>query len=319
MTILVTGGAGFIGSNLIDVLIRDHNIICIDNFDAFYSRETKENNIFNLMSNHKFKFINCDILVVDCLNEVFKNQEIDLIIHLAAKAGVRPSIQNPSEYFDTNINGTLNVLNLAKDLNVKNFIFASSSSVYGNNRKVPFSENDNVDNPISPYAASKRAGELICYTYHHLFQMNIACLRFFTVYGKRQRPDLAIAKFTDLIMKNKSIPIYGDGTFKRDFTYIDDIIDGIIKCANWLIRVDIPKYEIFNLGESETHTVLELIKIIEDNLQVNAIIEFQDEQPGDVKCTYADISKACDFLDYHPTTKIEDGIKEYIKWKKLNF
>ena len=149
--------------------------------------------------------------------------------------------------------------------------------------------------------------------------MNIACLRFFTVYGKRQRPDLAIAKFTDLIMKNKSIPIYGDGTFKRDFTYIDDIIDGIIKCANWLIRVDIPKYEIFNLGESETHTVLELIKIIEDNLQVNAIIEFQDEQPGDVKCTYADISKACDFLDYHPTTKIEDGIKEYIKWKKLNF
>lgn len=311
--ILITGVAGFIGSNLAEELLKSHNVIGIDNFDDFYTRDIKEKNLIELMTSENFTFYETDILNQEQIFNIFKNKGIDTIIHLAAKAGVRPSISDPVFYFKTNIDGTLNLLNQAKENNIKNFIFASSSSVYGNNQKFPFSENDNVDNPISPYAASKKAGELICYTYHHLYNINIACLRFFTVYGRRQRPDLAIAKFTNKIINNQPIEVYGDGSFRRDYTYIDDILDGVIKCQSWLKKQDKPVYEIFNLGESQTYTVLELINEIEEALCKKATIEYRAEQAGDVKITYADIRKAKKYLGYKPTTNLENGIKEYIK------
>lgn len=244
-TILVTGAAGFIGSHLCERLISQEDfVIGLDNFDSFYNRKIKESNIQNLLKSDKFKLVEGDIRKSDCVDSICK-KDIDVIVHLAAKAGVRPSIEDPLSYSDVNINGTMVMLEAAKKFNIEKFIFASSSSVYGNNKKVPFSEVDNVDNPISPYAATKKAGELICYTYHNLYKINISCLRFFTVYGPRQRPDLAIHKFAKLIAAGKSIPVFGDGSMMRDFTFIDDIIDGVMaaikKCSG---------YEIYNLGES---------------------------------------------------------------------
>ncbi len=312
-TILITGAAGFIGSNLAEELIKNYNIIGIDNFDDFYSRDIKEENLKFLLQNSNFKLYEEDILNKSSFKKIFKDNKIDLIIHLAAKAGVRPSIENPDAYFKTNIEGTLNLLNIAKEYNVKNFIFASSSSVYGNNEKVPFTETDNVDNPISPYAASKKAGELICHTYHHLYKINIACLRFFTVYGRRQRPDLAIAKFTKKILKDEQIPVFGDGSFRRDFTYIDDIIYGLVKCIDWMKKQTKPVYEIFNIGESKNYSVLELVSEIETALNKKAIIEFLPEQPGDVRITYADITKARNIFAYNPKTNLKTGISNYIK------
>ncbi len=316
--ILLTGAAGFIASNLAEELVKSFNVIGIDNFDNYYSKDIKLNNLAELHDAENFRFLEVDILNKSDLSKIFVENKIDLIIHLAAKAGVRPSIENPDAYFKTNIEGTLNLLNCTKEFSVKNFIFASSSSIYGNNEKVPFSETDNVDFPISPYAASKKAGELICHTYHHLYRINIACLRFFTVYGRRQRPDLAIAKFTNKILYNESIPVYGDGSFRRDFTYIDDIIDGITKCINWISNQENPVYEIFNLGESHTYSVLDLINEIENATGKKANINFLPEQPGDVRVTYADISKAKDILGFNPKTDLENGIKEYIKSLNLN-
>ena len=316
--ILLTGAAGFIASNLAEELVKSFNVIGIDNFDNYYSKDIKLNNLAELHDAENFRFLEVDILNKSDLSKIFVENKIDLIIHLAAKAGVRPSIENPDAYFKTNIEGTLNLLNCTKEFSVKNFIFASSSSIYGNNEKVPFSETDNVDFPISPYAASKKAGELICHTYHHLYRINIACLRFFTVYGRRQRPDLAIAKFTNKILYNESIPVYGDGSFRRDFTYIDDIIDGITKCINWISNQENPVYKIFNLGESHTYSVLDLINEIENATGKKANINFLPEQPGDVRVTYADISKAKDILGFNPKTDLENGIKEYIKSLNLN-
>ena len=310
--ILVTGAAGFIGSHLCERLIAQSNaVVGLDNFDAFYDRKTKEANIQSLLKSDNFKLIEGDIRNADCVGSICK-AGIDIIVHLAAKAGVRPSIADPVGFTDVNINGTLVMLEAAKKFNIKKFIFASSSSVYGNNKKVPFSETDNVDNPISPYAATKKAGELICYTYHSLYKIDISCLRFFTVYGPRQRPDLAIHKFAKLISAGKPIPMFGDGSMMRDFTYIDDIIDGaaaaIEKCSG---------YEIYNLGESRPVRLDDLIKEIEKALGKKAIIERLPLQSGDVEITFADISKAKKQLGYNPNTEIAAGLKRFIEWFNL--
>jgi len=235
--------------------------------------------------------------------------DVDVIVHLAARAGVRPSIEQPALYSDVNINGTVVLLEIARARHIKKFVFASSSSVYGNNKKVPFSESDNVDFPISPYAATKKAGELICHTYHHLYGIGMTCLRFFTVYGPRQRPDLAIHKFARLIEAGKPIPIYGDGTMRRDFTYIDDIINGVVaaidRCAG---------YHIYNLGESRPICVSDLIAEIEKALGKKTIRNHLATQPGDVEQTYADVAKAQQELDYHPATHIATGLARFVEW-----
>ncbi|HBG28789.1 MAG: epimerase [Planctomycetes bacterium GWF2_41_51] len=309
--VLVTGAAGFIGSHLCERLVAEGDILTgLDNFDIFYDRKTKESNIKSLLKSDKFELVEGDIRNADCVRSVCKSG-IDVIVHLAAKAGVRPSIEDPCGYADVNINGTLVMLEAAKKFNIKKFIFASSSSVYGNNKKVPFSETDNVDNPISPYAATKKAGELICYTYHKLYNFDINCLRFFTVYGPRQRPDLAIHKFAKLIDSGKPIPMYGDGSMMRDFTFIDDIVDGIIAA------IDRCKgYEIFNLGESQPVRLVDLIKEIEKAFGKKAVVERLPLQPGDVEKTFADVSKAGRMLEYNPRTEITTGLKIFADWFK---
>ncbi len=316
MNILITGAAGFIGSNLGELLIADNKITGIDNFDPFYGRNIKENNLKNLRNNPNFTFYEADILNSGALDSTFAGRSIDAIIHIAAKAGVRPSIANPAEYAMVNYNGTVNMLEMAKRYEIQTFIFASSSSVYGNNRKVPFSETDPVDNPISPYAASKKAAELICHSYAKLNDMKIACLRFFTVYGPRQRPDLAIAKFTKLIGMGEEIPFYGDGSSQRDYTFIDDITSGVAGCLNWLESQPDSTYEIFNLGNNNRVSLRRLVELIENGLGKKAIIRQMPMQPGDVNVTYANISKAHRTFGYGPKTLIEDGIPKYIEYYK---
>jgi len=311
--LLVTGAAGFIGSHLCERLISKGNtVVGLDNFDPFYDREIKESNIKNLKQSDRFKLVEGDIREADCVETICKSG-IDIIVHLAAKAGVRPSIADPVGYADCNIRGTMVLLEAARKLNIKKFIFASSSSVYGNNKKVPFSETDNVDYPISPYAATKKAGELICHTYHHLYKMDITCLRYFTVYGPRQRPDLAIHKFAKLIEHGKPIPVFGDGSMERDFTYIDDIIDGtmaaIEKCE---------EFEIYNLGESRPIRLDKLIAEIEKALGKKAIIEHKPIQPGDVERTYADVTKAKKMLGYNPDTDVAAGLEKFVLWMRNN-
>lgn len=323
-TIVVTGGAGFIGSNLVDYLLSQGNkVLIIDNFNDFYSPDIKEKNIQDIISNMKKSEICEDHLVIYrndirdklSMERIFSDNKIDSIVHLAAMAGVRPSISNPELYYDVNINGTLNLLEQCKLHNIKKFVFASSSSVYGENEKVPFSEDDAVDKPISPYAATKKSGELLCHTYHHLYGINIACLRFFTVYGPRQRPDLAIHKFTKLIMNEDEIPFFGDGSTKRDYTFIDDIVDGIYKSILW-IDSDEKKYDVFNLGESETISLNEMVTTIEKVLNKKAIKNILPMQPGDVTKTNADITKSKNILKYSPKTSFEVGINKFIKWIK---
>lgn len=314
MNILVTGGAGFIGSHLCERLVENHHqVTCVDNFCDFYDPEIKENNIKKLNLYPNFTLFRVDITDFKMMENVFAKKPFDMVIHLAAMAGVRPSIDNPSLYFAVNITGTVNILELCKKYNVKKIVFASSSSVYGNNEKIPFCESDNVDNPISPYAATKKAGELICHTYHSLYQMSVACLRFFTVYGPRQRPDLAIHKFTNMILEDKVIPVYGDGTTQRDYTYIDDILDGIMKSIDYIFFG--VKYQVFNLGESSTISLKKMIETIERNLNKEAKKEILPMQPGDVQRTFADISKSKKILKYNPTTDFETGIQKFLEWK----
>lgn len=306
---LVTGAAGFIGSHLCERLIAEgHTVVGLDNFDPFYERRIKESNIKALKKSDGFRLVEGDIRDANCVEAICKN-DIDVIVHLAAKAGVRPSIADPLGYADCNINGTMVLLEAARKSNIKKFIFASSSSIYGNNKKVPFSETDNVDFPISPYAATKKAGELVCYTYHHLYKIDISCLRYFTVYGPRQRPDLAIHKFAKLIEQGKPIPVFGDGTMERDFTYIDDIIDGttaaIKKCEG---------FEIYNLGESRPVRLDKLIEEIEKALGKKAIVERKPIPPGDVERTYADITKAKNRLGYNPDADITTGLTKFVAW-----
>ena len=312
MNILVTGAAGFIGSHVCEHFIKlGHNIIGIDNFDNFYPVPFKKQNLFQLNQSKQFQFHKADIRDGIALNEIFSSQNVDVVIHLAAKAGVRPSIESITDYYDVNVNGSVSLLESMRKNGIKKMLFASSSSIYGNNSKVPFSETDSVDNPISPYASTKKSGELLCHVYHHLYNFDISCLRFFTVFGPRQRPDLAIHKFTRLIDEGRPIPFYGDGSTSRDYTYIDDIVDGINCAINHLNG-----YQLFNLGESNVITLNQLVNTIESTLNKKAILNKQPMQPGDVTKTYADISKAKSEIGYHPKFDFETGISEFVKWYK---
>lgn len=314
MRYLITGGAGFIGSHVGEqLLFRNHEIYCLDNFNDYYNPAIKWKNIESVRQHPNYKLAEGDILDETLLDNIFQQRQFDAIVHLAARAGVRPSVLQPKLYEEVNVRGTLNLLEIAKKYQVPKFIFASSSSVYGNNKKVPFSERDAVDNPISPYAATKKAGELICFTYSSLYDISVSCLRFFTVYGPRQRPDMAIHKFTKLIAKGQEIPIYGDGSAKRDFTFISDIVDGIIRTID---RCD--GYNIYNLGESRVVPLMQLITLIEENLGKKARIKWLPPQPGDVAITYSDISKATRELNYQPKVTIEKGIQAFVEWFKKN-
>jgi UDP-glucuronate 4-epimerase len=314
-TILVTGGAGFIGSHVIDNLLASgHSVINIDNFNNFYGKSIKETNILgHLKYTDKYRLIREDISNKQFLFNALKKFKIDAIINLAARAGVRPSIENPHQYFMDNVIGTQNILDYAKDNNINNLVIASSSSVYGNNKKTPFSETDPVDNPISPYACTKKTNELQAYTYHHLFGLKIIILRFFTVYGPRQRPDLAIHKFMNLIKQGKPIPFYGDGTTARDYTYIDDIVQGILSSLNYL-ETHSKVYEIINLGNSKPVNLSNMVMTIEKILNQKAILDKLPIQQGDVENTYADISKAVRLLGYKVKTPFTSGIDKFSNW-----
>jgi UDP-glucuronate 4-epimerase len=315
MNILVTGGAGFIGSHLVERLLEgNHQVVVIDNFDPFYDSAIKEKNLEKAKNYSTFELYREDIRDQDALNKIFSKNALEMIIHIAAKAGVRPSIADPVGYYQSNVQGTVNLLEQCKKHDIKKFIFASTSSIYGNNEKVPFSENDPVDFPISPYAATKKAAELIGHTYHHLYGINIFALRFFTVYGPRQRPDLAIHKFFKLMAQDKPIPLFGDGSTSRDYTYIDDILDGVLKSMERLSG-----YEIINLGESQTISLLNLVQLIEQIIGKKAKKEFLPMQPGDVNQTYADISKAKKLLVYNPSTKMEQGLLQFYEWFRKTY
>jgi UDP-glucuronate 4-epimerase len=314
MKILVTGAAGFIGSHVCEYYIEQgHFVVGIDNFDDFYPKRFKLLNLVGLKKNSRFQLYDTDIRDKIFLNSIFSSNKIDAVIHLAAKAGVRPSINSIEDYYDVNVNGTISLLEEMKLNNVRKMIFASSSSVYGNNPKVPFSESDHVDNPISPYASTKKSGELLCHVYCHLYGFNITCLRFFTVFGPRQRPDLAIHKFTKLIDEGQPIPFYGDGSTARDYTFIYDLVNGISCALN-----NLEGYRIYNLGESRVISLYELVRTIEEFLGNKAILNHLPLQPGDVKITYADISKAKNEIGYEPKISFRDGIKEFIKWYSKN-
>jgi UDP-glucuronate 4-epimerase len=311
-SILITGGAGFIGSHLVDKLLAEGGwqVSVLDNFNSFYSPEIKRANIAAHLENPQFSLYENDFCDAEILRKIFAENNFDAIVHLGAWAGVRPSLLNPKLYAQVNINGTLNLLDAAREFGVKQFVFGSSSSVYGINSKIPFAEDANVSRPISPYAATKAAGELLCHTFSHLYDIRTICLRFFTVYGARQRPDLAIHKFAKLISEDKPIPVFGDGTTRRDYTYVDDIIQGVRAAIDY----DQSKHEIINLGESQTIELRELIELLEKSLGKKALIERQEMQPGDVPLTFADISKARELLNYNPTTKIEQGIPKFVEW-----
>lgn len=312
--VLVTGGAGFIGSHLVERLLSENawNVTIVDDLNDFYSPETKRANLSSLGESGNIQFFEADIRCPESLRCVFDETEFEVIVHLAARAGVRPSLKEPKLYIETNINGTVNLLEFAREYGINQFIFGSSSSVYGENEKLPFAEDDPISHPISPYAATKAAGELICHTYSHLFDIRTVCLRFFTVYGARQRPDLAIHKFSRLIWSGTPIQVFGDGSTRRDYTYIDDIISGVRASIDYTGSM----HEVFNLGESETTELSRLIELLEVSLGKTAIIDRQPLQPGDVPITYADISKARRLLNYNPQTKIEQGIPKFVEWFK---
>lgn len=313
-TYFITGGAGFIGSTLADKLLELGNkVIVIDNFCNFYNPKLKEENIEKNIKNDNYKIYRDDIRNKEKLSEIFNENKIDCVIHLAAMAGVRPSIENPVLYQEVNCLGTQNILEEMKKHNLKNFVMASSSSVYGNCKEVPFREDMIVDYAISPYAATKKANEVMTHVYHKLDNMNVIMLRFFTVYGPRQRPDLAINKFTNLMLNNDEIPMFGDGTTSRDYTYIDDIVDGIIKSIQY-VENNNDVYEIINLGNSSPISLKEMINTIGKVLNIEPKIKQLPMQPGDVDRTYADITKAKNMLGYEPKTSFEDGIRKFIEW-----
>jgi UDP-glucuronate 4-epimerase len=308
--ILVTGGAGFIGSHLVEALHRaGREVVVLDNFDDFYLPEVKRRNLESLKTRPGFSLVEGDIRDEALVDRVFTAHPISVVVHLAARAGVRPSIQQPVLYADVNVTGTAVLLEACRRHGTGKFIFGSSSSVYGNNDRLPFSEKDEVDRPISPYAATKRAGELLCATYHELYRLNVFALRFFTVYGPRQRPEMAIHKFTRLIDRGLPLPRFGDGSTRRDYTFITDIINGVLRAID---RVQ--GFEIINLGGAQTTRLDELIAHLERNLKRKAVIEAEPGQPGDVVATYADVDKARRLLGFEPETRIEDGIGRFVEW-----
>jgi UDP-glucuronate 4-epimerase len=310
MRILITGGAGFIAHHLASRLQDDRcEISLLDNFNSFYDPVIKRQNVRDLQARGAARLFETDILDVDGLRRVFEEISPEAIVHLAAWAGVRPSLENPKIYTDVNVTGTVNLLQLAREFKVWAFIFGSSSSVYGGSDRVPFTEEDPVDRPVSPYAATKRAGELLCHTYSCNYGMHITCLRFFTVYGPRQRPEMAIHMFARRIREGKEIPVFGDGGSRRDYTYVEDIVSGITAA----IRVN-PRFDIFNLGESRTTTLSELISMLETALGRKAVRRMCPEQPGDMRITYANIDRARGILGYQPATPIEEGIRKFVDW-----
>lgn len=315
--VVVTGGAGFIGSHLSDRLVSLGNeVFVIDNFDDYYPEKFKRRNIESLLKKDGFKLIEGDIRNYDFIIDSFRSISPDLVVHLAAKAGVRPSIKNPLLYQEVNVLGTNNILEAMKELDIKDLLFASSSSVYGDCPNIPFSEDDLMAKPISPYGVTKKCCEELCYTYHKLYNLKILCFRFFTVYGPRQRPDMAIHKFTNLINNGSKIEVYDQGKGSRDYTYIDDIIDGLIGAFGFISSETTPFYEIINLGESVSVNLLELIELIESGLGKETEKVMLPRQPGDVKRTFADIEKARSLLGYNPNTSMKEGVERFIEWFK---
>ena len=311
MRVLVTGGAGFIGSHLCEHLLQDaYEVVVLDSFDDCYDPAIKRTNLTECREHSRFTEVEGDIRDSAVLDKL---PEVDTIIHLAARAGVRPSIEDPVLYNDVNVGGTLSLLEFARRRGIRRFVFGSSSSVYGNNEKVPFSEEDPVDHPISPYAATKKAGELLCHTYHHLNDLGVLCLRFFTVYGPRQRPDLAIHKFARLMTAGEPVPRFGDGSTERDYTYVDDIVDGVMGALEYL-EAHPDAYEIINLGESRTVSLSEMIDTVARALSGTPTVEELPLQPGDVTRTYADVSKARALLNYAPRTAFQAGVRRFVEW-----
>lgn len=317
-TYLITGGAGFIGSSLSERLLKEENkVLVIDNFCDFYNPKIKENNIKDFIKYENYKLYRAEIRDRKKVKQIFDENEIDVVVNLAAMAGVRPSIENPVLYQEVNCLGLQNILEEMKLHNVKNGVFASSSSVYGNCKEVPFKEDMIVDYAISPYAATKKANEVMSHVYHKLYDFNIIMLRFFTVYGPKQRPDLAINKFTRLMLENKEIPMFGDGSTSRDYTYIDDIVDGIIKSCKY-VEENNNIYEILNIGNSSPTSLKEMIQTIAETLNVVPKINQLPMQLGDVDRTYADISKAKKLINYSPKTSFKEGIDKFVVWYKKN-
>lgn len=319
MRILITGAAGFIGSNLGDMLTdqRDVQVVGIDNFDPFYDRKIKENNLAGLKAKSNFQFLECDICDEKAMNELFGNNKIDLVIHLAAKAGVRPSMENPLEYVRVNVQGTTNILEAMRKNGVRKMVFASSSSVYGANEKVPFNEEDSLEKIISIYAATKLSCEKMNKVYSDVYGFSILNLRFFTVYGERQRPDLAIHKFFKSILANEPITVYGDGDSSRDYTYVRDIVTGIEAAVKYVLQKD-SCYEIVNVGNNNPVNLLDLIAHIEKVTGRKALLEYNPMPMGDVPRTYADINKANKLLGYVPSTNIGDGLSRFYAWYQKN-
>ncbi|MBN1512882.1 MAG: GDP-mannose 4,6-dehydratase [Phycisphaerae bacterium] len=307
--IIVTGGAGFIGSHVCEALLaRQSDVLALDSFDTFYDPQIKRRNVHRCLADGRFSLAEGDICDAAFVEETLA-AGADVLVHLAARAGVRPSIEQPLLYQKVNVEGTLVLLEAARRAGVQKFIFASSSSIYGNNRKVPFAESDPVDHPISPYAATKKAGELLCHTYHHLYGLDVTCLRFFTVYGPRQRPDLAIHKFARLIEAGRPVPVFGDGSVRRDYTYIGDIVAGVLAAVDRC-----QGYHLYNLGESKPVSLNDMIAALEHALGKRATIDRRPLQPGDVDQTYADIRLARTELGYNPATSFEDGIARFVAW-----
>ena len=312
--ILVTGGAGFIGSHVCDALLKKgKQVICLDNFNDYYSPLRKRKNIEHNLSNKSFFLEKIDITEFEKLKNVFEKHKIKIVIHLAARAGVRASLKNPFLYEKVNVKGTLNLLELSRQFKIKNFVFGSSSSVYGLNKKTPFSESDSTNTPISPYAATKKAGEMLCHTYSKIYGLNITCLRFFTVYGPRGRPDMVPYLFTKLINEDKPIIKYGDGNSKRDYTFVNDVVQGILAAAEKNYS-----FEIFNIGNSKTIELNKFISTIEKLLGKKSKIIQKEMPKEDVPITYANISKAKKDLGYDPKTDIKQGMEDFIEWFKKN-
>ena len=311
--VLVTGAAGFIGSHLVEALAaRGDEVVGIDNFDPFYDRAIKEQNLAAARANAGFRMVEGDLRDRADVIAVFGEGEFDAVVHLAAKAGVRPSLADPAGYYETNLIGTSNLLEAMRDAGCTRLVFASSSSVYGNNRKVPFHEDDRVDAPISPYAATKKAGEELCHVYHAVHGFSILALRFFTAYGPRQRPEMAIHAFTRRLFAGEPIPVFGDGSMERDFTYIDDVVDGVVSAMEHVVGTE--TFDILNLGESEPIRLSRLVAALERATGREAVIDRRPVPPGDVDRTFADVSRARRLLGYEPGVGIDEGLRRFVEW-----